>query len=153
MSSKARRRRKSRRGRKPAAPQPSAPRPEDEVSRLQTPIGDFVRHESRPPYVEYYLFRPDHDDLLRQIIDKKRAGEERDGEETRRLNRFGLLMLAIDDKGFNARLFLDRTLVDASELETLTEETYNLLHQIPSGPEGGVLSVHWMENIGDYSIL
>ena len=152
MSRKARRRRKSRRGRKPTVPQPSAPRPEDEVSRLQTPIGNFVRHESRPPYVEYYLFRPDHDDLLRRIIEKKRAGEELDWEETRRLKRFGLLMLAIDDKGFNARLFLDRTLVDESELETLAAETYNLLDQIPSGSEGGVLSVHWMENIGDYSL-
>lgn len=154
MSRKARRRRKSRQDRKPTAPQPSAPRPEDEASRLQTPIGDFVRHEGRPPFVEYYLFRSDHDQLLMECIKKRRAGEEVDSEETyRRLRRFGLLMLAIDEKGFNARLFLDRALVDESELETLIEETYNLLGQIPSGPEGGVLSVHWMEDIGDYSIL
>jgi hypothetical protein len=152
MSRKAKRRRKSRRGRNPTVPQPSAPRPENEESRFQTPIGDFVRHESRPPYVEYYLFRPDHDDLLRRIIEKTRAGEELDWEEARHLKRFGLLMLASDYKGFNARLFLDRTLVDESELETLIEETYKLLGQIPSGSEGGVLSVHWMESIGDHSL-
>lgn len=145
--------RKSRRLRKPRAQQSSASRPEPKQSRLQTPIGDFVRHEGRPPYVEYYLFRPNRDPLWAKLIKKRRAGEELNWEEIRPLRRFGLLMLAIDEKGFNARLFLDRTMVDESELETLTEETYNLLDQIPSGPEGGVLSVHWMEDIGDYSLF
>lgn len=154
MDRKTRRRRRSRQRRKPTAPQSSAPRPEDEASRLPTPIGDFVRYEGRPPFVEYYLFRSDHDQLLMECIERRRAGEEVDLEETyRRLRRYGLLMVAIDEQGFEARLFLDRALVEDSELEALIEETYQLLGQIPSGSEGGVLSVHWMEDIGDYSIL
>lgn len=153
MGRKARRRRKSRQDRKPTTPQPSASLAE-EASKLRTPIGDFVRPEGQPPFVEYYLFRSDHDQLLMECIERRRAGEEVDLEETyRRLRRYGLLMVAIDEQGFEARLFLDRTLVEKSELETLIEETHHLLGQIPSGPEGGVLSVHWMEDIGDYSVL
>lgn len=137
-------RRKPRRPRKPITPQ---------SSRLRTSIGDFVRYEGRPPYVEYYLFRSDHDQLWMQIVEKGRAGEEVDWEEAWRLRRFGLLMLAIAEYGFEARLFLDRTMVEEVELETIIQETHALLSQIPTGPDGGVLSVYWMEDIGDYRFI
>jgi len=145
--------RKQRQRRKPTAPPPPTSRPEPVPSTLQTPIGDFVRYEGRTPYIEYSLFRPDHEQVKLQIIERARAGEEEIdwAEEARRLTRIGLLMLALDDYGFDAYLFLDRALVEESELETLVQGTCDLLKQIPPRPEGGSLVVQWMGGIVEYS--
>ena len=144
--------RKSRRRRKPVTPQPPDSQPEQKVSRFQTPIGDFVRYEDKPPYAEYYLFRSDHDQILMQYVKRAYAEEEIDWEEAvRRLDRFGLLMLAPDERGFNAHLFLDWTLVEETEVETLIQGTLDLLNQILPHSESGSLAVHWMGDIGYYS--
>lgn len=131
----------------------SVSRSEPGISRLQTPIGDFVRYEGRPGYVKYYLFRPDHNKRQAAIFEKKRAREELDPEELKQLGRFGLLMVAIDERGFVAHLFLDRAKVDEAEVDMLIDEVYHVLDQIPSGPDGGVLTANWMEEIGAYSIF
>jgi hypothetical protein len=151
MSRKAKRKRRQRR--KPTAPPPPTSRPEPVPSTLRTPIGDLVRYEGRTPYIEYFLFRPEHEQVRLQLIERARAEEEIDWtEEAKRLTRIGLLMLALDDYGFDAYLFLDRALVEESELETLIQGTYDLLKQIPPRPEGGSLVIQWMEEIAEYSL-
>ena len=128
------------------------PRPESETLAFETSIGSFVRSEDETPYVPYRIFRPDHDQVLEEIMERKRAGEEINYEEWwRRITRFGVLMLAVDEDGFSANLYLDRKLVKEEEVETLIQGTFELLNQIPLGPEGGAFSAYWMEEIADYS--
>lgn len=143
----------SRRTRTPA-PSLAEHRPELEPVALETPIGSFVTHEGHPPFVRYYIFRPDYDQAAEEFLEKQRAGDQVDYEEAwRRLRRFGELMLAIDDYGFTADLYLDRKVVGKDEVETMIEGACELLKQIPPGPEGGVLTVHWMEELASYSFV
>jgi len=86
------------------------------------------------------------------LLKRAHAEEEIDWEEaTRRLHRFGMLMLAADEHGFDAYLFLDRTLVEEAELETLIQGTCDFLNTIALGSEGGSLIVQWIEYIAEYS--
>ena len=154
MSRRTKKRRptRKRRARSTPPPRPTESRPESEAIVFETSIGSFVCHEDDPPYVEYRIFRPDHDQVLEEIMERKRAGEELDYEEVwQRIVRFGVLMLAADEYGVTAELYLDRKLVKEEEVETLTQGTFELLDQIPLGPDGGSFSVYWMEEIADYS--
>lgn len=126
---------------------------EPKISRLQTSVATFVRHDEQPHYVEYFLFRPDHSERKAAFIEKRRAGEEPDLKEFQQMGRFAILMIGLDERGFTAYLFLDRAKVDEAEVDTIIDEVYRTLDQIPSGPDGGVLVAHWMEEIGSYSIL
>lgn len=133
--------------------QTSVSHSEPGISHLRTPTCDFVRYEGRPGYVEYYLFRPGHREHMAAIIEKKRAGEEPDPEELKRLGRFGLLMVAIDEQGLEAHLFLDREKVDEEEVDMFIDAVYGVLDDVPSRPDGGVLTANWMEEIDTYSIF
>lgn len=125
---------------------------EPEAIAFKTSIGQFVYYPDAPPYAQYYIFRPDHDQALEEIVERERAGEELDFEALwRHIGRFGVLMLAVDEEGFTADLYLDRSLVDEEEVEALVQGTSELLGQIPLGPDGGSLSVYWMEEIAEYS--
>jgi hypothetical protein len=154
MSRRTKKRRLPRKRRARSTPRPRSPehRPESEAIVFETSIGSFVCHKDDTPYVPYRIFRPDHDQVLEEIMERKRAGEEINYEEWwRRITRFGVLMLAVDEDGFSADLYLDRKLVKEEEVETLIQGTFELLDQIPLGPDGGSFSVYWMEEIADYS--
>jgi hypothetical protein len=154
MSRKPRRRRptRRRRARSILRPRPIEHHPESEAIVFETSIGSFVRHEGETPYVQYRVFRPDHDQVIEEITERKRAGEKLTYEESwQRITRFGVLMLAADEYGVTAELYLDRKLVKEDEVETLSQGTFELLDQIPLGPDGGSFSVYWMEEIADYS--
>jgi hypothetical protein len=131
---------------------PTESRPESEAVVFETSIGSFVCQEGETPYVQYRIFRPDHDQVLEEITERKQAGEKLTYEESwLRITRFGVLMLAADEYGVSAELYLDRKLVKEEEVETLVQGTFELLDQIPLGPDGGAFSVYWMEEITDYS--
>ena len=154
MSRKSKKRRPTRKrgARSTPRPRPTEPRPEPETIAFETSIGSFVRCKDETPYIPYRIFRPDHDQVIEEIMERKQAGEEVNYEEVwQRITRFGVLMLAADEYGVTAELYLDRKLVKEEEVETLTQGTFELLDQIPLGPDGGSFSVYWMEEITDYS--
>jgi hypothetical protein len=143
---------RKRRARSTPRPRPTESRPESEAVVFETSIGSFVCYEDDTPYVQYHIFRPDHDQVLEEITERKRAGEKLTYEESwQRITRFGVLMVAADEYGVTAELYLDRKLVKEEEVETLTQGTFELLDQIPLGPDGGSFSVYWMDEITDYS--
>jgi hypothetical protein len=150
--SKKRRPTRKRKARSTPRPRPTESRPESEAVVFETSIGSFVCYEDNTPYVQYNIFRPDHDQVLEEITERKRAGEKLTYEESwQRITRFGVLMVAADEYGVTAELYLDRKLVKEEEVETLTQGTFELLDQIPLGPDGGSFSVYWMDEIADYS--
>ena len=143
---------RKRRARSTPRPRPIEPRLEPEAISFKTSIGSFVCHEDDTPYVQYRIFRPDHDQVLEEITERKQAGEKLTYEESwQRIARFGVLMLAVDEYGVTAELYLDRKMVKEEEVETLIQGTFELLDQIPLGPDGRSFSVYWMEEITDHS--
>jgi len=82
----------------------SEPRP----ATVSTPIGDFVCYPELTPFTEYYLFRPNHQQILLQAVKKAQAGEPVDWQ---RICCYGRLMLAADKSGFKAQLLLDQDMV------------------------------------------
>jgi hypothetical protein len=120
---------------------------------IETSIGHFVCYEDDTPYTQYFIFRPDHDRMLAEIRERRHAGEEISLESWQRISRFGVLMLALDELGFTADLYLDRRLVRAEEVETLIQGTLELLERIPLRRDGGSLCVYWMEEIAEYTMV
>ena len=114
----------------------------------ETTIGAFVCHADVPLYEQYFLFRPEHDWLVADIAAREQAGEAVDWEEAAQATRrFGELMLAIDEAGFSADLYLDREVVSEDEIPALIQGTCEFLEQLPLGTEGGSLAVYWSEQI------
>lgn len=140
------------RTRQPPAPPLTERSAELESTILETPVCHFVYYEDHPPFVRYFLFHPDHFRALQEIFgdspESPGLGQE---EAWRRVRRFGELMLAIDEFGFTADLYLDQRVVQQDEVEPLIVETRNFLLQIHPGPEGGVLIVYWMKEIASHS--
>ncbi len=140
------------RARRPPAPPLTDKREPLEATTLETPVCHFAYYEEHPPFVRYFLFHPDHFRALQEIFGGSPEGEELGLQEAwRRVRRFGELMLAIDEYGFTADLYLDQRVVQQDEVEPLVDETRAFLAQIHPGPEGGVLTVHWMKEIASYS--
>jgi hypothetical protein len=119
----------------------------------RTSIGDFVRHEGEAHYARYRLFRPDHGQVLAELRALEEAGEEIDYSAWwPRITRIGELMLAVDEDGFTADLYLDRELVQEEEVEALIDGTLAFLEDVPMGASGGAFGVCWMQEIADYSV-
>jgi len=119
---------------------------------LETPACHFVYYEDHPPFVRYFLFHPGHARALEEFFMSDSDGEKLNQQEAwRRIRRFGELMLAIDEYGFTADLYLDQRVVRQDEVEPLVQETRGFLEQVHPGPEGGVLTVHWTKEIASYS--
>jgi hypothetical protein len=147
---------KPKKPKKPPRPQPQQDKSweEDEGLVLETPIGDFVSYPSDAPYIRFLLFRPGQEQVLAEFEARREAGERVDPEEVyRRARSYGTLMLAVDEQGFAGELYLDREIVDAGEVDTLVDGVCDFLEGMPVGPEGGVLSVCWTEEIADYSFV
>jgi hypothetical protein len=121
---------------------------------IESDIGTFVLHADDPPYSKYLIFRPDHAEVAAQFDARRRAGEDIDFEEERRRTfRFAELGLALDDYGFFADLYLDRSIVREDEVDDIVAGVCALLEQIDVGPDGGDLGVYWMEEITNYSFM
>ncbi len=131
------------------------PEEEDDVSdeepiSFATSIGDFVGYPGEP-YLEFLLFRPGHEETMRELRARKEAGETFEaGEYWQRVRNYGVLMLALHKEGFTAELYLDRSLVDPNEVDEIVDVTGTLLEQIALGTEGGCLTVAWTEEIATY---
>lgn len=117
---------------------------------LETPACRFVYYEDQPPFVRYLLFHPDHESALRAIF-APLDGDPDYQTVWQLLRRFGELLLAIDEYGFTADLYLDRQVIQEDQADALIQETRNFLNQIHPGPEGGVLTVHWTKEFASYS--
>lgn len=133
--------------------QQSAAEPEEgEALVLETPIGDFVSYPDDAPYIQFLLFRPDHEQEVAEVEARRAAGERVDPAEAfRRTRNYGTLMVSVDERGFVADLYLDREIVDSAEVETLVDGVADFMEKLPLGPEGGSLGVHWVEEIAYYS--
>ena len=139
--------RQNKTARKPSASHQSdsEPRP----ATVSTPIGDFVCYPELTPFTEYYLFRPNHQQILLQAVKKAQAGKPVDWQ---RIRCYGRLMLAADKSGFKAQLLLDRDMVQETEVEALVKGTRDFLARLPRGPKGGALYVCWTADIGAHSL-
>lgn len=145
------RKRKARRPTQPLSPLPGVYR-RGEAIYVNSPVGTFVLHTDTPQYSKYLLFRPDHAETVAEFDARRAAGEQVDfQEEWRRTARFAELNLATDETGFLAELCLDRDIVHEDEVEDMIEGVCSILEQIDIGPDGGDLSVYWMEEIANYS--
>lgn len=115
---------------------------------FETSVGIFVCHADMPLHEQYFMFRPGHDQLVAEIAARERSGDAVDWDEAARATRrFGELMLAFDDMGFSADLYLDRDVVAEDEIPSLIQGTCEFLEQLPLGSDGGSLAVYWTEQI------
>jgi hypothetical protein len=106
---------------------------------------DFVVYSHTPPYAKFYLFRPEGGVGLGTAAHNGHPAEDDDALADERI---GILMLSSGGEGFEGDLYLDRKLVAEEEVEELVEATAELLTLLDDTEEGGLLAVHWMEEIG-----
>lgn len=106
---------------------------------------DFVTYPHTPPYGKFYVFRPEEEEDL-GVAGHNGHPVEEDG--TLANERIGILMLSLGPDGFEGDLYLDRRHVRPDEIESLIESVSELLDEVDDMDEGGLLAVHWMEEIG-----
>jgi hypothetical protein len=114
-----------------------------------TDVVDFVFYRDVPPFVQFYLFRPEQE-ALAELEAAVAAGIEPDEAAWEGSWRIGVLMLALDQEGFTAELYLEKGRVAEDEVEGLVDAVDEMLDEFPSGLDGGVLAVYWMEEIATY---
>ncbi len=106
---------------------------------------DFVVYSHTPPYAKFYLFRPEGPADLGAAAHNGHPAEENGLLSNERI---GILMLSIGVDGFEGDLYLDRRHVAEDEIEGLVDSASELLAEVDEMGEGGLLAVHWMEEIG-----
>jgi hypothetical protein len=110
---------------------------------------DFVVYTQAPPYVRFYLFRSEGGTGLDVAAHNGHSGEDVDSRGDERI---GILMLSAGMEGFEGDLYLDRKLVAEEEIEDLVDATAELLAELDDLEVGGLLAVHWMEEIGVWDL-
>jgi|GEM_PF-1816158 len=110
-----------------------------------TELVDFIVYSDTPPYAKFYLFRPEEESSLETA---SHNGHPADEEEVMVNERIGILMLSVGPDGFEGDLYLDRRHVEEDEIERLVDATAELLDEVDEAGEGGLVAVHWMEEIG-----
>jgi hypothetical protein len=119
---------------------------------FRTDVVDFVFYSEMPPYVQFYLFRPDHHKAVDRLEDMLDAGVGSDELPWETVERIGVLMLSAEGEGFVADLYLVKGQVVEDEVEGLVDAVDEMLAELPLGPEGGLLSVYWMEEVAVYEL-
>ena len=125
---------------------------EEEPSVVHTDTVDFVFYAGMPPYVQFYLFRPEQQDALDRLEAMLEAGATDDEIPWESIERIGVLMLSAGDEGFSADLYLVKGQVAEDEVETLVDAVDEMLAELSMGSGGGVLAVYWMEEIAVYDM-
>ncbi|HSJ55101.1 MAG TPA: plasmid pRiA4b ORF-3 family protein [Anaerolineae bacterium] len=106
---------------------------------------DFVVYSHTPPYAKFYLFRPEGEPGLGSAAHN---GHPADEDDVLANERIGILMLSMGPDGFEGDLYLDRRRVGQDEIEGLVDSASELLGELDEMGEGGLLALHWMEEIG-----
>jgi hypothetical protein len=117
---------------------------------FHTDVVDFVFYPDMSPYLQFFLFRPDQEEKLARVVAKVEAGGTLDEAEWQDVERIGVLMFSADDAGFTADLYLVRGQVGEDEVEDLVDAVDEILGDLPSGMEGGILTLYWMEEFASY---
>jgi hypothetical protein len=125
---------------------------EEEASVFHTDAVDFVFYTGTPPYLQFYLFRPDQHEAVDRLEAMLEAGATGDDIPWETIERIGILMFSADEEGFSANLYLVKGQVAEDEVDTLVDAVDEMLGELPLGPEGGVLVVYWMEEIAVYDL-
>lgn len=106
---------------------------------------DFVVYSHTAPYAKFYLFRPEGEIELSAAANNGHPGQE---DSPLISERIGILMLSLGLEGFEGDLYLDRQHVAEDEVEGLVASASELLAEVDEMGEGGLLAVHWMEEVG-----
>jgi hypothetical protein len=122
----------------------------EEMREIVTDVGTFVFDDALSPSISYFLFRPNHDEISEVFEQSLLAGEPIDYVALDDLHYIAELRLSDGWKTLMADLFIDRDLVEDSEVQDIVESTLVLLDDIEPGPEGTTLTVFWMQEIGVY---
>jgi hypothetical protein len=125
---------------------------EDEPSVFHTDAVDFVFYTDTSPYVQFYLFRPEQQNALDHLEAMLEAGATGDEIPWETIERIGVLMVSTDEEGFSADLYLVKGQVAEDEVETLVDAVDEMLGELSTGFEGGILAVYWMEEIAVYDM-
>ncbi|MGC9335488.1 MAG: IS1096 element passenger TnpR family protein, partial [Anaerolineae bacterium] len=121
-----------------------------EAQVYHTDVVDFVFYPDMSPYLQFFLFRPDQEEKLARVVAKVEAGGKLEDAEWQDVERIGVLMFSPDEAGFTADLYLVRGQVDEDEVEDLVDAVDEMLEDLPSGMEGGILTLYWMEEFASY---
>lgn len=111
-----------------------------------TEVADFV-YSHASPYAKFHIFRPVEETEVDTAAHNGHPADE-DDDELMGSERIGVLMLSMGPHGFEGDLYLDRRHVRENEIEDLVDATGELLDEMDETGEGGLLAVHWMDEIG-----
>jgi hypothetical protein len=125
---------------------------EEPPSVFHTDVVDFVFYTQMPPYVQFYLFRPEQQEAVERLEAMVEAGVAPDELPWETVERIGVLMLASSDEGFSGDLYLARGQVDEDEVEGLVDAVDEMVGELSMGLESGLLAVYWMEEIAVYDL-